>query len=186
MEIQDIKDRIDIPVWLADHKNFGNAVEIGVCQGAFAHGVLKIWNCNQYVMVDPWRSQNQKVYKEKHDNVDFDGAYKACVDLTKQFPNATTLRMLSLNAAAKFPENHFDWVYIDGNHCYEAVMQDLDAWYPKLKTGGVFSGHDFYTDTNWPHWCEVKKAVMEWLPKHNYMMDDVHRMKCSSWMLIKR
>lgn len=186
METSDIKDRIDIPLWLASRGMFGNAVEIGVCQGAFAHGVLKIWKCSQYVMVDPWRSQDKTIYKEKHDNVDFEQAYKACLELTKSFSNAVTMRMLSERAAAKFPNDHFDWVYIDGNHCYEAVMQDLNCWWPKLKAGGVFSGHDFYTDTHWPHWCEVKKAVLEWLPQHGYSMDDIHRMKCSSWMLIKK
>lgn len=186
MEITDIKDRIDIPVWLNDKGMTGSAVEIGVCQGGFAHGVLKLWQGKEYVMVDPWKQQPRNVYKECTDGMNYDTAYAACVGLTKEYPIAKTMRMLSVDAVPKFPDNYFDWVYIDGNHCFEAVMQDLDGWYPKLKVGGVFSGHDFYTDINWPHWCEVKKAVMEWLPKHGYSMDDIHRMTCSSWMLIKR
>ncbi len=37
----------------------------------------------------------------------------------------------------------FDFIYVDGNHCYAAVTSDLILWYPLVKVGGVFGGHDY-------------------------------------------
>jgi len=63
-------------------------------------------------------------------------------------------QLLSIEAAKTFPDNHFDFIYIDAEHDYVNVMLDLNAWWPKVKTGGVFSGHDFWDD-------RVRKAVYD-------------------------
>ena len=36
-----------------------------------------------------------------------------------------------------------DFVYIDGNHDYDFVMDDIRKYYPLIKKGGVIGGHDF-------------------------------------------
>jgi precorrin-6B methylase 2 len=48
----------------------------------------------------------------------------------------------SVTAASKFSDASFDFVFIDGNHQYLQVLRDIDAWWPKVKSGGVLSGHD--------------------------------------------
>jgi hypothetical protein len=45
--------------------------------------------------------------------------------------------------AKTFPDQYFDWVYIDANHTYEAVYADLHAYFPKIKDDGFIIGHDF-------------------------------------------
>jgi hypothetical protein len=40
--------------------------------------------------------------------------------------------------------DELDFVYIDGNHCFDFVMQDLIEWNKKVRKGGVISGHDYY------------------------------------------
>jgi hypothetical protein len=60
--------------------------------------------------------------------------------------------------ATKFDDNFFDYIYIDANHSYMPVYQDLLAWWPKLKSGGLFCGDD-YTDVNNPG--EGKYGVVE-------------------------
>lgn len=52
------------------------------------------------------------------------------------------LLMESVRAAALFPDGIFDLVFIDGSHCYAAVAADIDAWRPKVRSGGVLAGHD--------------------------------------------
>jgi hypothetical protein len=52
-------------------------------------------------------------------------------------------RARSPAAADGFPDGHFDWVYIDADHTYEAVRDDLAAWRPKVKPGGLVMGHDY-------------------------------------------
>ena len=44
---------------------------------------------------------------------------------------------------SRFPDEFFDFIYIDGNHNYEAVLSDLENWVPKVKNGGWITGHDF-------------------------------------------
>ncbi len=48
-----------------------------------------------------------------------------------------------MKAAATFPREHFDFVYIDADHSYEAVKADIEAWWPKVRMGGVLAGHDY-------------------------------------------
>jgi predicted O-methyltransferase YrrM len=55
---------------------------------------------------------------------------------------------------SQFPNKSFDFIFIDGGHDYESVIDDIKGWYPKLKDGGVFGGHD----VDWPG---VRKAVDE-------------------------
>lgn len=51
-------------------------------------------------------------------------------------------REYSVEAAKSFPDNSLDFVYIDGDHDGDASYNDMRAWYPKVKPGGVLAGHD--------------------------------------------
>ena len=65
----------------------------------------------------------------------------------------------STGVLEKFPNEYFDWIYIDGNHLYEYVKKDLELSFQKVKSGGYIAGDD-YTDGGW--WeGGVKKAVDE-------------------------
>ena len=46
-------------------------------------------------------------------------------------------------ASTLFPNEFFDFIYIDGNHDYDKVKEDMALWFPKVKVGGVMGGHDF-------------------------------------------
>ncbi len=54
----------------------------------------------------------------------------------------TPVREASVKAAAQFADQTFDFIFIDGDHSFEGCYGDMVAWYPKLKPGGVFIGHD--------------------------------------------
>ena len=49
----------------------------------------------------------------------------------------------SLQAAQSFKDESIDFVFIDAAHSYRHIMDDIKAWYPKVKKGGVISGHDY-------------------------------------------
>src|SRR5262249_3794937 len=53
------------------------------------------------------------------------------------------LKMSSEKAALLFEDGSVDFVFVDGDHGYEAVKRDLAAWFPKVKAGGVLAGHDY-------------------------------------------
>jgi hypothetical protein len=52
----------------------------------------------------------------------------------------------SADVASKFPNRYFDMLYLDADHHYDAVLADLVAYAPKLKTGGIIMGDDFLED----------------------------------------
>ena len=59
-------------------------------------------------------------------------------------PNINVIRKRSVDAAADFPDHHFDLVWIDGAHDYESVMADLRAWAPKMAPGSLLCGDDYH------------------------------------------
>ena len=79
----------------------------------------------------------------------------------------TPYRMMSHEAALLFADESLDFIFIDASHDYENVMIDLKSWYPKVKRGGAFAGHDY------PAWSGVKKAVDEFFTdKHEIKMQE--------------
>lgn len=52
--------------------------------------------------------------------------------------------MPSIEASKLFEDESLDFVFIDGAHDYESVKQDLEHWYPKIKTGGWLGGDDLH------------------------------------------
>ena len=70
--------------------------------------------------------------------------------------NYIDLKMSSIEAANMFKDNSVDFLFLDGDHRYNEVKKDIIAWLPKIKIGGIFSGHDF-------HYPSVNRAVLELL-----------------------
>ena len=68
------------------------------------------------------------------------------------------LRMPSADGAFEIKDASLDFIYIDGNHCYDFVKQDIALWWPKVKAGGVMIGDDFAWLGRSEH---VAKAVIE-------------------------
>lgn len=52
-----------------------------------------------------------------------------------------------------------DFVYIDGNHDYEFVKEDIRNYYPLVKDNGIIGGHDFPS-------IGVCRAVIEFCEKN--------------------
>lgn len=53
------------------------------------------------------------------------------------------IRKYSDDAVSDIPDNSLDFIFIDGLHTYEQVSKDMMNYYPKVKKGGIFAGHDF-------------------------------------------
>ena len=110
-------------------------------------------------------------------------------------PNVKFVRNFSYEASLTFPDNFFDFIYIDAAHDYDSVVEDLNAWWPKLKEGGLFSGHDYFPDTR--IWrgkaCGVYQAVNEFVKEKNteiHHVTDTDKeggpgVSCNSFFIIK-
>ncbi len=175
-------NRTELPQFLNEHGLIGAMAEIGVAFGGFAAEVLSAWKGKEYVMVDPWETQPKEVYKERTDGIPYNAWFAQCQEMARKDERIRLIRDYSVNAAKQFPDGYFDCVYIDGNHCAEAFMADLTAWWPKVKSGGLFSGHDCYNATTDGHYCEVLTVIVSW---QNSMGIPFNITPCTSWWVIK-
>jgi predicted O-methyltransferase YrrM len=70
------------------------------------------------------------------------------------------VRMTSLEAAEQYEDNSIDFIMIDGEHSLEAVTNDIRAFLPKMKSGGIMTGDDAQP------WNPVREAAVNELTKY--------------------
>lgn len=117
-------------------------VEIGCSVGDTSEHLLRHLPNLHWTGVDPyvdyvdWNSNNL---------VNQQGTYEALDrKIMKTYPDRTSfLRMTSDEAATHIPDGSLDFVFIDGLHTYDQVKIDCQNFYPKVKSGGLFAGHDY-------------------------------------------
>ena len=109
-------------------------IELGVAEGHFSNRVLSNISVSRWYCVDAWAGDRG------HD----DAQYKKTKGLLSKFDNVEILRMRFDEALKLFEDNFFDFIYIDGYaHTGQEDGQTLIDWWPKLKTGGLYSGDDY-------------------------------------------
>lgn len=138
--------------------------EIGVWVGLFSEQLCRANPELQLTCVDPWLQY--KTYNERKNNQGrLDEAYaETCVRLAPF--GCRILRMTSVAAAAITPDASLDFVYIDGNHSRQSVTEDLDAWVPKVRAGGMVAGHDYELPPRKAPWIDVREAVLAFTTAH--------------------
>lgn len=138
--------------------------EIGTFKGEFSKEILNMWNGTLY-MVDVWNELGDE-YIDASNHKNFEGGvYGNCMENIKGFEDrAIMIRAKSEIAAHMFEDESLDFVYIDANHAYDFVKQDIELWYPKVKTGGWVLGHD-YIKLDWtePPFTENGKDKHIWV-----------------------
>ena len=106
-------------------------VEVGVCEGYLSAFLLEKRLDMTLFMVDPWGRRRFLIYMgEAIERTDF-AAKRRMI-----------MQMASLDAAKLFPDSRFDFVFVDGDHSYGGVCQDIDLWMPKIVLGGWLCGDD--------------------------------------------
>lgn len=133
------------------------ACEIGVADGAHAIEMLNFKQkfgseIKKLYLVDPWDYRSDCLFPNHQ--YSHKKNYERVLKLKKKYPQIEIIKDKSINASKKFKNNYFDFIYIDGNHNFKNVYQDLKSWYPKLKKNGLMAGDDFA-----PYFPDVIKAV---------------------------
>jgi Methyltransferase domain len=145
--------------------------EIGVWKGEFSAQILKIARPSKLHLIDPWAFMTGPEYAASRYGGGAAADQRAMDDLhagvLRRFGDAIERgivevhRCESARAADRFPDGSFDWVYVDGNHLYEHVREDLARYGPKVKPGGFLAGDD-YGVSGW--WRDgVTRAVDEFV-----------------------
>lgn len=161
---------------LSNTVQLGLGAEIGVLAGDTSDYLLKEFPNLTMLCVDPWLE-----YKE----VDADRSQATMSSfettardkLSRHGDRAQIIKLCSLEAAKIVMDGALDFVFIDACHDYDAVKSDIAAWYPKVRKGGLFAGHDY-------RWPEVKRAVNEFSDR-SQMNGYVTPAESDVWFFIK-
>lgn len=181
--------RINFGQFLNERNLKGYGVEIGTHRGEFASQLLSKWEGFLYC-IDPWtRGYDNGDPASEGDRV---ADYHTALDNLRRYRNRSqTLVLPSLKAAKLAYLNHLDFVYVDGCHQYADVRQDLNLWWPKLKTGGILAGHDIVCpvepDGGWGK--HIQPAVFEFAKEHGldvYLVREEAVVLPWSYYLIKK
>ena len=167
---------LDARNFLLDQLGQGSVgMEIGVHKGAFTRRILKRVQPRLLYLVDPWKYETSGIYRHSWYGGWMGGSQarmdRRCQGVQERFArniavgSVKVLRAYSGDALASLPDNHLNWVYIDGNHLYEYVMADLRQALRCVRPGGLITGDD-YGEGGW--WQGgVKRAVDELVQTHH-------------------
>lgn len=167
-------DRSSVLLRLFKYLNKNKIVmaEIGVHRGFNAKNLLNKYTNLELYLIDPYKEYDYNdPHFIRHNQNKWDVLFH---EITKTFENdnrVTILRKTSVEASNLFQDEYFDIVFIDGNHSYEAVKQDILSWFPKVKYGGVISGHDYSKADNFLN-KNVVRAVHEILGNNIFLEND--------------
>lgn len=135
--------------------------EIGVNKGETSLLFRHLFPEAELYLIDPWELSSDYIQsgtpisrKVKH----YEKAYNTVKNHFENDPQVHILKMGSVQAAEHTP-NDFDLVFIDGNHEYCQVKEDILNWLPKVRPGGILAGHDY--EPSIPIFDGVKQAVDE-------------------------
>ena len=161
----------------------GVVAEIGVYRGEFAETILETTQPRELYLIDCWQHQTGD-YERDSTNV-CDEAHRQNYLHTRRLfverPNVHLLPFFSDKAARLFDDHTFDWIYLDACHLYEAVKTDLLSWWPKIKPGGLMSGHDYCVNS----WIDTRHAVDDFLAERELKLDYLTQEDFASWAVIK-
>lgn len=153
-------------------------IEIGVNQGINSAMLLdacpniaKIYGVDPFESYLDWRgmvaqSTMDEAYGILQNNLDVLG------------PKFELIKMKSSEAAAKFQDQAYDFVFIDGDHGLNAVISDLTLYSPKIRKGGLVAGHDIGIHS-------VNTAIRAWCRNKNIDPNDILIAENQAWYWVK-
>ena len=166
--------------------------EIGVERGAYSEVLCKRNPNLKLYCVDAWAAYAG--YREHVPQSKLDDFYEFTRDRLSDY-DCELIRAFSMDAISRFAENSLDFVYLDANHEFQQVVNDISEWSKKVRPGGIISGHDFIRRKNKDYYMHVIEAVTgytsSWQIRPWFLMgrkeavERERRDKPRSWMWIK-
>lgn len=150
----------------------GRAAELGVAKGAFSDELLAARDDFHLYSIDRWGGDRG------HDSEEFDAARTL---LGRHGGRCTIVRKSFDEALADFEPASLDLIYIDGYaHDGQEGGRTLDAWWSRLKVGGIFAGHDYH-----PDWKPTVDAVDAFCRKRGLAINVTSGDYFPSWFIMK-
>lgn len=137
-------------------RHLTKGVEVGSALGWTTRHVLN--SCpklEQYIVADDWRPVTEINWGPFIVN----NMKEQFMNNIGNHPKLKILEGVSWELAEQIEDGSLDFVFIDASHDYESCKRDIEAWAPKVRKGGVLSGHDV-------HWPGVIQALADTYPDY--------------------
>jgi len=136
--------------------------EIGVHVARNSYNIATLLPIQKLYLIDPYGAYTQDGVATNLENTNTKYIEQIAHKRMRRFGDKIVwIKDYSSNATNRLPDN-LDFVYIDGNHEYVFVMEDIELYYPKVRKGGVIGGHDFDGSNR-----GVARASIEFADKHH-------------------
>lgn len=152
-----VEKREDLAV-LIDELGLKTGAELGVSSGGFSDYLLSNSKLEKLYSIDAWDGDEQitkSVFKRRARSKLSQCFEEAKNRLGKHGRRSQIIKSTTFDAVDRFADSSLDFIYVDASHRFTGVSLDLINWFPKLKKGGLFSGHDYWSCYR----CEVMEAV---------------------------
>jgi len=173
-----------IPGWFNYHYLYRNAVnifpngsrfvEVGSFMGrSSAFMAVEIINSGKDItldLIDTWEGSSDHVKGAVFETPEVVNGtlYETFLNNMKPLVgHYNAIRMKSVDAAALYPDKSIDFLLIDGAHDFNSVVNDIRAFLPKMKIGGIIAGDDA-----WPG-SEPRLAAEQELAKYGLYFPEV-------------
>lgn len=157
-----LRNRKQIAEYFLGH-SYKVGAEVGVFDGYYSEILCQTIPGLKLYCIDPW-----EVYGGYRDHK-FESSMRKAEELARQRLepfDCSIIKKFSVDAAKEIADGSLDFVYIDANHKYPYVKEDIEVWTPKVKKGGVVSGDDYYMTRSGNY--GVIQAVHEYIDANGY------------------
>ena len=127
--------------------------EVGVYKAATSRKILEAFPDLHMTLVDLWKEHPPgSVYYDTHKVMgrmtqsEWDQVFQAALQNLESLKGHYSILFADSVRAAScgtVPDESLDFVFLDANHMYAEVLADIKAWEPKVRTGGLITGHDY-------------------------------------------
>jgi hypothetical protein len=163
------------------HKNLIIA-ELGVFEGEFSKRIKEICEPKKLYLIDLFEGyfgsgdkdgQNYHFVQLEHEMIKI-------IDFFKDSPEVEVIKSSTIDFLNTLEDNYLDMVYIDADHSYNSVLEDLRLSYKKVKIGGVICGHDYVANT------EAEMAVNQFCLEKNLEIQYLTNDGCPSFCIERK
>lgn len=136
---------------------FKVGAEVGTEKGIYSKVICEQNPELKLYGIDPWKSYRD--YQEHRSQSKLDGFYEETKKTLAPY-NVEIVKKFSMDAVKDFKPRSLDFVYIDGNHEFRYVVNDIVEWTRRVRHGGIVSGHDYRREKEGTGYrCHVVEAV---------------------------
>ncbi len=167
-----MRNRTDLAEQFAS-RGFVKGAEVGVADGRYSEILCEKIPGLELIAVDPF-------YRKGH--------YEKAKERLNKY-NTKIIRKTSMEGVLDYDDGFFDFVFIDGNHKFDFVMEDIVGWSRKVRKDGIIAGHDYYQFHN----SGIIEAVNAYVESHKINLNltlwdyDGHKDdRCPCWWFYKK